>query len=467
MLDLSLLKKKIREVLPIASFSGGVAVITFLLGVVVAHYKLFPYSVLRDAVQAERILAQGKVTQDSPEQLYTYSRNYSKAGVSIYNATKSYSGYTLFTAYTGKKCTNRLINMKGQVIHEWFIKYSDVWKQAPFLKQQFGDEWTCWHGKHLMPNGDLIASFTDNGYPFCGGTVRLNLKSQVVWKLPYCTHHAVNLGGDGHLYIPEMEIQEDNQFRIEEPGAIFPPGKFVRSLRYFWKGPFAKDSVLIASQSGKLLTKVPILDAIQNSPYRGLLSNTNNISLDIPATEEPTHLNDVEVITKEWAHHHPGIQAGDVMVSLRNMSTLVIIDRVSKKVKWSINGPFMRQHDPDLLPNGNILLFDNWGAMDSGGHSRIIELNPVTQQIVWEYGGPKEAPLYSEIRGGQQLLPNGNVLISESTGGRLLEVNRGKEIVWEYINKIETSSQEGEVGVLIDIERFSPQDLPFVKQLSQ
>jgi hypothetical protein len=36
------------------------------------------------------------------------------------------------------------------------------------------------------------------------------------------------------------------------------------------------------------------------------------------------------------------------------------------------------------------------------------------------------------LRGDAQALPNGNVLITESTKGRVLEITRAGEIVWEF-----------------------------------
>ena len=89
---------------------------------------------------------------------------------------------------------------------------------------------------------------------------------------------------------------------------------------------------------------------------------------------------------------------------------------------WAARGPWLGQHDPDLLPNGNILLFDNVGHFGEGGHSRVIEFKPNTYEIVWNYTGDDDRPLFSTLRSDQERLPNGNTLITESDGGRLVEV---------------------------------------------
>ncbi len=102
----------------------------------------------------------------------------------------------------------------------------------------------------------------------------------------------------------------------------------------------------------------------------------------------------------------------------------------------SLHRPLELQHDPSLLENGHVLIFDN------GTHrqrlalpfSRVIEVDPQTKQIVWEY---RDVPLYnffSPYISGARRLPNGNTLITEGVFGRMFQVTPEKEVVWEYIN---------------------------------
>src|SRR5699024_3137817 len=86
-----------------------------------------------------------------------------------------------------------------------------------------------------------------------------------------------------------------------------------------------------------------------------------------------------------------------------------------------------------ILPSGDLTLFDNRGHFGVGGKTRIIEIDPGTGELIWSYAGNQEHPLQSLIRGSQERLPNGNTLITESDGGRLLEVTPDATIVWEYL----------------------------------
>jgi hypothetical protein len=450
-----------KELLPIVSFVAGATTLAFLYGAASVQFKLFPYPVWQNAIEAAAALSKEETIDRSPDDLHVYSRQYPQGGVTTNNPNRAFQGYTLLTAYTGEKCTNLLVDMEGKVVNEWYIKFSEVWGKAPFLRQQLGDEFSCWQGTHLMPNGDLIASFIDNGTPACGGTVRLDRHSKLVWAMPACTHHDVHLGADGLLYLPGMRYEEKTLFRLQMPNRF--PGRFHNGERYVWEPPVLSETIVVASPDGKPMQEISILDALARSDYRGLFSVNWKEDLGIGQTYDPTHLNNVDYITAEWADRHPNFaEEGDLMVSLRNISTLAILDRNTHQVKWALNGPFIRQHDPDLLPNGNILLFDNWGGPAQLGGTRAIELDPQTQQIVWEYAGTSERPLYSEFRGSQQPLPNGNVLITESTGGRILEVSRDKEIVWEYVNKLDNREGESVVGAVIEAQRYSPDDVAFL-----
>jgi hypothetical protein len=121
-----------------------------------------------------------------------------------------------------------------------------------------------------------------------------------------------------------------------------------------------------------------------------------------------------------------------VMISLRDLDALIVLDMKSRKIVWAMRGGWIRQHDPDLLPNGSVLLFDNRGDDVKPGGSRILELDPSSGRVLWSYTGSPGRKFRSDKAGGQEMLPNGNLLISEDDNGRVFEVTRENKIVWEY-----------------------------------
>lgn len=133
-----------------------------------------------------------------------------------------------------------------------------------------------------------------------------------------------------------------------------------------------------------------------------------------------------------WVAESPD---GNLLISFRNISTIVKIDRRSGGVDWKLGAPPLSgQHAPTPLPNGNILIFDNGPTRldQTFPSSRVIEVNPATDEIVWKYQDANR--FYSDRISNAQRLPNGNTLINEGMFGRFFEVTPAGEVVWEYVS---------------------------------
>ena len=122
-------------------------------------------------------------------------------------------------------------------------------------------------------------------------------------------------------------------------------------------------------------------------------------------------------------------------------------------VLGDIIGPHMTHLIPRGLPGaGNILVFDNGGFSGFGSYlnglpatwpnklrdySRVVEFNPITLRVVWEYKVPVagDAPkFFSTLISGAQRLRNGNTMITQGGTGRVFEVTRSGDIVWDYVS---------------------------------
>ena len=157
--------------------------------------------------------------------------------------------------------------------------------------------------------------------------------------------------------------------------------------------------------------------------------------------------------------------AGDVMVSMRNLNTIAVLDGETLAVKWSMTGPFLRQHDPDFLPNGHICCSTTAraGRAQSSAHSRILEIDPVTKGWSGASRARADQPFYTDARGKQQALPNGNILVTEAQDGRVFELARapdGGRVVAEWVNGMEG----GVAGYVTQADRVPPDRLGFLDQ---
>ena len=100
-------------------------------------------------------------------------------------------------------------------------------------------------------------------------------------------------------------------------------------------------------------------------------------------------------------------------------------------------------------PVKELAVFDNGLGR---GWSRVVEVDPRSDEIVWEYRAAKPEDFYSRAQGAAQRLPNGNTLITDSDSGLLFEVTPEGETVWEYRNT--NRSEKGERIVIARARRL-------------
>lgn len=434
----------IKKYFHIFAFVAGLCAIFFAYGVVVGKFEVFPHDIMDSGYKAFEAYKQKRFLEKDTS--WYRERNGKKNGVTVNNEGLAYNGYTFITLIRSTHFISILIDMDGNLLHTWDLPYSKVWPKAGHLLFQAPDSAIKIHGAHLFPNGDVVLSFDGGSLPEGGGLVKMDSASRLLWSLNRNTHHDVDVDEAGHIWTCAHKYRR-------EYNPDFP----------FIIPPYYEDFVLEVSPSGKLLREISMLESIYKSGREGLLlANTANwakIEKGDPA--DLLHLNNVEVLRRDI----PGIagaRSGDLLVSYRNINTIAILDHASGRIGWSVTGLFQRQHDPDLLPNGNFMVFDNRKDDRQGralGGSRILEFDPISQDIIWEYRGSGSHAFFTNIMGVQEVLPNGNVLVTESESGRIFEVTHddAKTIVWEFINRI----NDTQVGVISQANRISKNDIHF------
>jgi hypothetical protein len=150
------------------------------------------------------------------------------------------------------------------------------------------------------------------------------------------------------------------------------------------------------------------------------------------------------------ASEDPLYSLSNLLLCVRHQDSVAIVDWDRKELLWAWGrGELSGPHDATLLPNGNVLIFDN--GLDRGW-SRVVEVDPRSDETVWEYRAPKPEDFYSRAQGAAQRLPNGNTLITDSDSGLLFEVTPEGEIVWEYRNT--NRSERGERIVIARARRL-------------
>jgi len=309
----------------------------------------------------------------------------------------------------------RVIDRSGQVVHEWTPRWLDVWSpdEGTFVARPPKD-WYI-HGMKVLPDGSFVANFEHYS------TFRMDVCGEIVWKLDNFGHHSVSLGPDNTIWVPAEK-------RLLKETSDYPAHQ----------APFRAYQLQQVDLGGEVLKTIDLIDIFFKNDLDGFLfmrSPDNGIGW---VAGDTLHLNDIEVVPAGYPSSL--FEPGDLLVSMRNIQTLVVVDPHDETIKWTYSGGFVAQHDPDFLPSGNISIFDNrphrMFQTDVRTTSRVLELDPLTGSRRTIIGDTSERTFFSRITGSHSHLENGNILIVASQEGRLLEFTRDGRLVWRYDARI-------------------------------
>lgn len=425
--------KKALAVLAILAALAGAVVYGFA-----AHkQRWFPYRLLRAAYRATRPVQKshrfvkpagdasrlahrekiGELTQ--LPYLQGYNPAASRGGVVLYDKARAYRGWNL--AASAHAAQAQLLDMAGIVHHQWALGASAIW---PDLKDH--DDPTgyhqYWRRAELLPGGDLLVVWEYLGI------ARVDKKSRLKWAARNGAHHDLDVAADGTIYVLTHEAKILPEINPEDP--------------------VTEDFVAVLTPDGKPVRKISLLSAFAKSDYAAALA-------PMQSEGDILHANTVRILDGSLASRSPAFAAGNLLVSSRSLGVVAVLDPRQEKIVWSLSGLWRAQHSPRMLGTGRMLLFDNFGLMDASA-SRVLELDPFTQEIVWRYGERDGQRIFSESSGSADRLGNGNTLIVESNAGRAFEVTPEGETVWEYLNPSRAGEKKDLVATLKQLSRLAP-----------
>ena len=353
-----------------------------------------------------------------------------RSGTVLWDRNKAAPGYRLYI--DPGSCEARLVDLAGLQVHRW--------------KQWFCSTWS--YGE-LLPDGEMLVTSSSR-------LRRERWNGWKRWSIRDDVHHAQEPLPDGSI----LALTERR--RQLAPERLEPWVNNFDEVREHLDDLWLQDHCLTRiSADGDELDSLCLLELLEDNPI-GFEIQPNNASFDRQTDEylvDLFHLNSAQwLVDSPLAAQDPMYEAGNVLISVRNQDSVMILDWDARELRWAWGqGQLAGQHDASLLDDGNILLFDNgvdWTQLENeitqtmemdgteARHaerrrvrpSRVIELDPRSGEQVWEFPGLGQQRLNTVARGSAQRLPNGNTLIAASSMGYAVEVTRAGEKVWEFYN---------------------------------
>lgn len=328
-------------------------------------------------------------------------------GVVALDSARAHPGYSLYTVRPF--CRADLVDLRGRVVNSWSSSPCGRWAQA-----------------ELLPDGTLLVV----GREARAGRVLLRFawNGDLLWRQRLPVHHDAERTPSGQLLALGLATR-----KVEFAGA-------TRSIR--------DDVLLRLDDRGEIVDQRSLFDLFAAGPAPNPLEW---VRVRERGASDVFHANSVEWMARaELFGTSPLYGASHVLVSIRHQDLVAIVDWESQGLIWSwgkgeLGGP----HDATLLADGNVLVFDNGLGRT---WSRVVEVDPRTDRIVWQYKADPPEAFFTAALGGAQRLANGNTLIANSHAGEAFEVTREGEIVWRFLTP--HKNDRGQRAAIVRMKRY-------------
>jgi hypothetical protein len=336
----------------------------------------------------------------------------SKSGVITYDPDKAWAGYNFYG--TGKSSDVLLMDMTGRIVHKWRDPRENPGSMVLPV---------------LLPGGDVMVIQRFRGL------LRLDWNSNIVWQKNMRAHHDLAFLPDSTFYVLETEVNQYRGLMVRFPSIVrmSASGEVIDRWSTFDNLDEIKQAFDVRSFLDIVLDRIQAEDDSNSTPHQ--------IPEDLLAEDtsghrvvyDYFHANTITILPENpLGENDPRFRPGNILTCFRNVNQIAILDKDTKDILWVWGeGELEWPHHPTMVESGNILIFDN-GVHRR--HSRVIEVNPVSGSIEWQYVGDPPQSFFSRTRGSSYRLPNGNTLICDSENGRSFEVTRDGQIVWEWLN---------------------------------
>jgi Arylsulfotransferase (ASST) len=397
-------------------------------------------------------------------------------GTTLYNPEKAYNMFVLITGGDG---FGHLIDMNGNSVHEW--------KNASDLTTSLDPALTGGKPGHVLV---ILSTVEGQGTDLVPGAVTTRI-AKTIAELDWDGKTVWTFGDK----MPEGLARQHHDWARLPNGNTLVLSNLVHAVKDF-KMPYLLDDVVYeVNPKGDVAWSWVASDHLAEFGFTTeqmqLVRNTDN--------GDYLHLNNMKPVgSNRWfAAGDSKFAPDNIIIDSRNANFIAIIDRKTGNVVWRLgpNYPMANtpptsrkvprpldrtsgQHDAQIIPEGlpgagNLLVFDNEGEagypavpVTLTGGSRVLEIDPVKQQIVWQYtgedsGGPGWSFRSTHISSARRL-PNANTLICEGQPGRVFQVTRDGEIVWEYVNAYPRNAMDPNTGRRVaNYQLYRAQPVPY------
>ena len=292
---------------------------------------------------------------------------------------------------------------------------------------------------NVLPDGSLLA-VSGNG-DRATRMFRMDACSNVVWEQRLRAHHSFERGVDGNFWSPwtvspntifhTNPDRAHNSFERGVDGNFWSPWTVSPNTISHANPDIVKEGFVRFSPAGEVLSWISLSGALMRAGHRHFLYGMAE------SRRQPLHMNDVEPVLQDG----PFWRRGDLFVSLRNASVVLLYRPATDEVLWLQAGPWLHQHDVDVVSDSEISVYSNNAFYDGKGYA-VLGANEVyvhnfatdETRSPWREA-MRRHDVRTERRGGATVFDDGSVMLEEAQYGRILMLAPNGEQVWSYVNR--------------------------------
>jgi hypothetical protein len=332
-------------------------------------------------------------------------------GVSCLNDTYYLLHYRYLGKNSGEVWLQNIIN--GEIAWRWIIPLKEVMGDVKSMDRDFTELFEkhniLTHFDHYISRNITDINIhspimtPDSGLIFnlvLGYAYKLDKNSNLLWKSEKLSHHSIELDQAGNVWTcsvdPDNAIAHHNGFRDDAILCLNPDG----SEKHFYS-----------------LTDI----FIHNNLFKRLIVSAQ--SLHEAGGYDPFHINDVLPVDRDG----PYWKSGDLFISLRHQSMVALYRPDSDSIIWYQKGPWLTQHDINILNDSVISVFNNnayfAGMLEKWSNIALYNFASGTTSFM------ADGVFNSHSNGRQTLIGNGSLIIEET--------DRSKYMVLDSAGKLQ------------------------------
>ena len=320
--------------------------------------------------------------------------------------------YLLLSRYDGdiEQAVVELIDLRNfNVIYKWNPNINKFNELIDKKKKEFKNLIRDKNDKRFIISHPFLTEQGELLFANMSQLIKIDKCANLIWQnQDDIFHHSIEQDMAYNFWIPT----------ITDPSKITNYEKFD-----------ANDTLTKINSEGKIIFSKTLIELFYENNLEFYLHGAGfNVG-------EPFHLNDIEPVKNEgysW-------KVNDIFISIRNLSMIILYRPEENKIIDIIQGPFLNQHDVDIISDHEISIFNNnlklYPNKTEAFNTEIIIYNFKTKKFKKYFNESLlEHDVITDYQGLHKILPDGQLFIESTTNGRILFFNSNGKLKWQFVN---------------------------------